>query len=103
MTQPNIATPARPSFGTTCWSLVLAAGETKSPESRRAMESLCKLYWYPIYAHIRRRGNSTAEAEDLTQGFFAQLLERKTVGDADPQRGRFRSYLLGALKQFLAD
>lgn len=90
-------------FGTTCWSLVLAAGATTSPESREALETLCQNYWYPVYAYVRRRGYPADVAEDLTQAFFARVLEKKTIRDADPARGRFRSYLLGAVKQFLAN
>ena len=90
-------------FETTCWSLVLAAGVTTSTQSREALATLCQLYWYPIYAYVRRCGYKAEEAEDLTQAFFTRVLEKKTVRDADPGRGRFRSYLLGALKQFLAN
>src|SRR5579884_1229648 len=90
-------------FGTTCWSLVLTAGATTSPESREALATLCQLYWYPIYSYVRRRGYRADEAEELTQAFFARVLEKKTIRDADPARGRFRSYLLGAVKQFLAN
>ena len=94
---------ATASFGTTCWSLVLAAGASTSPQSRDALATLCQLYWYPIYAYVRRRGYRAEEAAELTQAFFARVLEKKTVRDADPTRGRFRSYLLGAVKQFLAN
>jgi RNA polymerase sigma factor (sigma-70 family) len=90
-------------FGTTCWSLVLSAGASTSPESQEALATLCQLYWYPIYVYVRRRGYRPDEAEELTQAFFARVLEKKTIRDADPARGRFRSYLLGALKQFLAN
>ena len=104
MGAPFPAVTANPSrFGTTCWSLVLSAGQAHSPESQDAMESLCRLYWYPIYAYVRRRGYQPQEAEDFTQAFFLRILERNTVGEADPQRGRFRSFLLGALKQFLSN
>lgn len=90
-------------FRTTHWSLVLAVGAEATTHSRRALETLCTLYWYPLYAYVRRRGYDAEEARDLTQGFFARLLRRHIVETADPGRGRFRSYLLGALKHYLAD
>src|SRR5215212_10447827 len=86
------------SFATTRWTLVLTAAADGSAAARRAMAELCALYWYPLYAFIRRRGHDPDSAQDLTQGFFARVLERNIVGTADPQRGRFRSYLLGALQ-----
>ena len=89
-------------FGTTCWSLVLAAGQTKSPDSQEAMASLCRSYWYPIYAYIRQRGRRPEDAEDRTQGFFEELIEKHLIRAADPQRGRFRWYLLGAVKYYLS-
>jgi RNA polymerase sigma factor (sigma-70 family) len=89
-------------FRTTHWSLVLAAGRTSTAEARGAIAQLCELYWYPLYAYVRRRGYDPDQAADLTQGFFARLLEARIVRGADPQRGRFRSYLLGALKHFLS-
>jgi RNA polymerase sigma-70 factor (ECF subfamily) len=81
---------------------VLAAGERASPDSRRALESLCEAYWYPLYAYVRRRVSDINEAQDLTQAFFAELLEKNYVGSATPERGRFRAYLLTALKHFLS-
>lgn len=93
----------RGGFDTTRWSLVLAAGAGPAPGSREALAELCAAYWYPIYAHVRRRGHGPEEALDLTQGFFARVLEREIVRTADPGRGRFRCYLLGALTHFLAD
>lgn len=89
-------------FATTQWTLVCAAGAETSAESQLALETLCKRYWHPLYAFIRRRGYSAEQAEDLTQAFFERLLSRKTLKNADPQLGRFRSYLLRALKHFLA-
>jgi RNA polymerase sigma factor (sigma-70 family) len=83
--------------------VVLAAGRSTSPESSRALESLCATYWPPIYAFVRRAGHSPDDARDLTQEFFARLLGGATLNNADAARGRFRSYLLGALKYFLAD
>ena len=89
-------------FASTRWTVVLAAGGTPSPGSAAALERLCSSYWYPLYAFIRRRGHSPPDAEDLTQEFFARLLEHNWVADADRHKGRFRSFLLMALKRFLA-
>ena len=90
-------------FTTTHWSVVLAAGNTSSPDSSQALASLCQTYWYPLYACVRRLGRSPHDAQDLTQAFFARVLERSLVKEADPARGRFRSFLLTSLKNFLAD
>ena len=90
-------------FATTHWSVVLAAGRTSSPDSRRALTTLCETYWYPSYAYVRRRGYAREEAQDLTQEFFLGLLEKDVLRAADPERGRFRSFLLGSLKNFLAN
>lgn len=89
-------------FVTTQWSAVLAAGQGDSAQARSALEELCRQYWPPLYAYVRRAGNSREEAEDLTQEFFARLLAGNTVARADPARGRFRSFLLASLKHFLA-
>ncbi len=94
---------AQPLFATTHWSVVLAATDQENPEAAAALEKLCRTYWYPLYAYIRRRGYSLDDAQDLTQEFFCRLLETSTFAGADPAKGRFRSYLLGALKHFLAD
>src|SRR5437868_3988762 len=88
-------------FQNTLWTQVFAAGKFHSPQSRQALEELCRLYWYPIYAFVRRKGTGRQEARDLTQGFFVYLLEANLVGRADPDRGRFRSFLLGILQNFL--
>ncbi|MDB5293202.1 MAG: hypothetical protein JWL69_4443 [Phycisphaerales bacterium] len=88
-------------FQTTHWSIVAAAGAPTSAESRAALAVLCEAYWYPLYAYLRHRGYSVDSAEELTQAFFAMLIESKTLKNADPSLGRFRSYLLGALKHFL--
>ena len=90
-------------FLTTRWSMVLAAGDTRHPDSADALATLCERYWYPVYAFARRRGRDADEAQDLVQGFFSHLLEKKTLGAAEPERGRFRSFLLGAFKFYLAD
>jgi RNA polymerase sigma factor (sigma-70 family) len=97
----SIAPGAR-EFHTTRWSLVLAAQQgADATHMHRAMSTLCQDYWYPLYAFVRRRGHSPHDAQDLTQAFFLSLLE--TPAAADPARGKFRSYLLGALKNFLAN
>jgi RNA polymerase sigma-70 factor (ECF subfamily) len=88
-------------FAKTRWSLVAAAGQGQSPESKEALATLCRLYWYPLYAYARRRLPTVEDAQDLTQAFFVQLLEKAFLQDADPQRGRFRSFLLTAFKNFL--
>ncbi len=90
------------SFPTTRWSVVRAAGAADSETSRAALETLCGDYWYPLYAFSRHRGMPDEDARDLVQGFLAQLLEKRDLGGADPERGRFRSYLLGAMKHFLS-
>jgi RNA polymerase sigma-70 factor (ECF subfamily) len=98
-TQP----PHRPVFVTTHWSLVLSARDKQSPQSDIALEKLCRAYWYPLYAYVRRCGHSKEDAEDLTQAFFARLLEKNFLDAAEQERGRFRSFLLVALKRFLAN
>jgi RNA polymerase sigma-70 factor (ECF subfamily) len=90
-------------FMTTRWSMVRAAAGSDDHESQRALATLCQQYWYPIYAHIRRRGKSDADSEDLTQEFFSRLIEKHDVQNADPELGRFRNYLLGAVDHFLAN
>ena len=99
---PSAHVPARV-FAPTRWSIVLRAGREDHAEARAALARLCEIYWYPLYAHVRRRGHSPADAEDLTQAFFAQLLRRGLVAKVDPARGRFRSFLLTALDHFLHD
>jgi RNA polymerase sigma-70 factor (ECF subfamily) len=89
-------------FSTTQWSLVLAAAATDSPASREALEALCGRYWYPVYAEVRFAGNDSESSRDLTQGFFAQLLERKALGLADPERGKFRNFLKTSVRNFLS-
>ena len=92
-----------PEFRQTRWSLVRRAAGLDSPESREALESLCRAYWFPIYAFIRRQGKPPHDAQDLTQEFFVRLLSANSIARADPQLGKFRTFLLGALKHFLAD
>jgi len=96
-------THAGAQFTTTHWSVVLAAGQDSSPNARDALEQLCRSYWYPLYAYVRRRGYGREDAQDLTQSFFARLLEKDYLGLADRQRGKFRTFLLTALQRFLAD
>jgi RNA polymerase sigma factor (sigma-70 family) len=91
----------RPAFSTTHWSVVLEAGQEDSPGAAEALERLCRTYWYPLYAFIRRKGHSPPDAQDLTQEFFARFLERKYVALADQSRGRFRTFLLRSLEHFL--
>jgi RNA polymerase sigma-70 factor (ECF subfamily) len=90
-------------FLTTHWSMVLAAGRGHSTRAREALETLCRTYWYPLYAFVRRSGRGPHDAEDLVQAFFAQCLEKNYLGAADQAKGRFRSFLLLALKRFLAN
>jgi RNA polymerase sigma-70 factor (ECF subfamily) len=90
-------------FATTHWSVVLAAGQRDSPQSATALEQLCRGYWYPLYAYVRRRGHKPEDAQDLTQEFFARLLAREYLRRADPARGKFRTFLLTALNGFLCD
>jgi RNA polymerase sigma-70 factor (ECF subfamily) len=101
--KPDHACVQQREFTTTHWSVVLAAGRTSSPEATEALETLCHRYWYPLYAYVRRRGYGPQDAEDLTQGFFARLLAKNYVGQADRERGKFRTFLLSALNHFLAD
>jgi RNA polymerase sigma factor (sigma-70 family) len=90
-------------FATTHWSAVLAASSASSPNYRDALTTLCETYWFPIYAFLRRQGYSIHEAEDHSQEFFAILLEKQGLHSVNPDKGKFRSYLLGALKHYLAD
>lgn len=83
--------------------MVLSAGREESTKSRAALEKLCRTYWYPLYAFVRRRGHSPADSQDFTQEFFARLLENQSLANANPERGRFRSFLLCAMNRFLID
>jgi DNA-directed RNA polymerase specialized sigma24 family protein len=105
MTSSRTETPRPPAgcFVTTHWSVVLTAGRHETTRARAALEELCRNYWHPLYAYVRGTGYSREEAEDLTQEFFARLLAHNSVARADPARGRFRSFLLAALKHFLAN
>ena len=90
-------------FATTLWGVVRAAGHGTASAAQPALEQLCRTYWYPLYAHVRRRGYSREDAEDLTQAFFAHLLTHQSLSVADPSRGRFRCFLLAGLNHFLAN
>lgn len=90
-------------FETTRWSMILAARDGRSPESRQALEQLCQIYWFPVYSYICRRGNRTEQAQDLTQEFFVRLLEKQFLRKVERERGRFRSFLLASVSNFLAD
>ena len=94
--------PTEAWFTTTHWSVVLAAGEQKSALAGEALEVLCRSYWTPVYAYLGRKGHAHAEAQDLTQEFFAWFLHHEVIGAADRERGRFRSFLLGTLRHFLS-
>ncbi|MGH8247960.1 MAG: RNA polymerase sigma factor [Gammaproteobacteria bacterium] len=89
-------------FDTTEWTMVLTAADLESPQVGRALEVLCRAYWYPLYAHVRRRGHDVHAAQDLTQEFFARLLEKQWLKSVGPERGRFRTFLLVAMDRFLA-
>ncbi len=90
-------------FETTQWSVVLAVGGDDSSASRRALSTLCEIYWYPLYAYIRRRGYAPEDAQDQTQAFFTSLIERRDFDDVNRERGRFRAFLLASLQHFLAN
>lgn len=98
MSEPS----TNPLFATTHWSVVLEAGRPGSPDADRALAELCRVYWYPLYAYVRRFGHSPEAAQDLTQEFFARLLEKNYLTAASAEKGRFRTFLLVVLKRFLA-
>ncbi len=105
MTSASTGTP-RPSgawFVTTHWSVVLSAREKDSPHSAAALETLCRTYWFPLYAFVRRQGRTPEDAQDLTQEFFARLLEKDYLKSVAQEKGKFRTFLLVALKRFLAN
>src|SRR4029434_11090259 len=95
--------PGSSQFPTTRWNLVVAAGDPHRKEARSALVFLCESYWYPLYAYLRRRGYPADQAQDLTQEFFVRVLEGRYLDRADPDRGRFRSFLLSSLKLLVAD
>src|SRR5438552_15794923 len=90
-------------FPHTRWSVVLAATRQPSPESEAALETLCHAYWYPLYAYVRRGGQSAHDAQDLTQEFFRCLLEKRWLDSADPAKGKLRTFLIVMLKNFMSN
>jgi RNA polymerase sigma-70 factor (ECF subfamily) len=92
-----------PVFATTHWSVVLNAADADSPHAATALEKLCRTYWYPLYAYVRRLGRSTEDAQDLTQAFFERLLAKNDLQQVQPAKGRFRSFLLVSIKHFVAN
>ena len=96
-------TRGEPNFRTTRWSVVVAAGQPDSTDTHQALETLCRAYWQPVYAFVRRRGHTPHEAEDLTQGFFEQMLSKSYLGSADRERGRFRMFLITILTRYMAN
>ncbi len=89
-------------FSTTQWSQVLAARDPTGTESQQALAALCEAYWYPLYAYVRSQGHDPEESRDLTQSYFAYLLEKNILKDVDPSAGRFRSFLLTSLKHYVS-
>jgi RNA polymerase sigma factor (sigma-70 family) len=89
-------------FATTSWTKVLSARDASSTEARQALEGLCRVYWYPLYAFVRRQGHDAESSRDLTQAYFAELLEKGYLDDYDPERGRFRVFLMASVKHFLS-
>ncbi len=104
MNREHGSTPDDPAqFRTTRWSAIFVAAESQMPGSREALTALCRDYWYPIYAFARRDGHAPPDAQDLTQGFFLSLLQRRALKRVDPARGKFRSFLLASFKHYLCD
>jgi RNA polymerase sigma factor (sigma-70 family) len=101
-TDTNLIPADTSRFATTHWSVVLAAGDSSAPQHREALSTLCQRYWFPLYAYLRRRGHNIHQAEDWTQAFFAQMLEKQYLTKVEPKPGKFRSFLLTALKHFLS-
>jgi RNA polymerase sigma factor (sigma-70 family) len=102
-TAPDPTSGSAQAFATTHWSVVLTAKQGSPSEAAAALEKLCRTYWYPLYAFLRREGRSPHDAQDLAQEFFARLLQGKFLENVGPQKGKFRSFLLAALKHFLCD
>jgi len=100
---PDTTAQGASQFTRTHWSVVLLAAQTPSPEAQAALEKLCETYWYPLYAYLRRQGSAPADAQDLTQEFFARFLEKNFLAKVHPTKGKFRSFLLAALKHFTAN
>jgi RNA polymerase sigma factor (sigma-70 family) len=100
-TEPSSTNAPGEIFATTHWTVVLAAGQRHTPQADHALEELCRTYWFPLYAYVRRRGHAKEDAEDLTQAFFARFLARNYLAGLSAERGRFRAFLLASLKHFL--
>src|SRR5260370_10991829 len=100
--QPGPVCTGQQWFETTHWSVVLQTREEESPLAAEALEKLCRTYWYPLYAYVRRKGRSPHDAQDLTQEFFARLLSGNFLATVEQRKGRFRSFLLASLEHFLA-
>src|SRR5262245_46152997 len=98
---PSDASPGR--FATTHWSMIVAARDGETAQAKAALAELCRAYWYPLYAYIRHQGHPADRAEDLTQEFFARLLEKDALASVGQEKGRFRSFLLAACRHFLAN
>src|SRR6478672_4667690 len=103
MASTPLAEGASPRFATTRWSLVLQARDKRGPQAAQALADLCRAYWYPLYVFIRKRSRDGHAAQDTTQSFFARLLDQDFLGDVAPERGRFRAFLLAAVKHFIAN
>jgi RNA polymerase sigma factor (sigma-70 family) len=103
MTEPRTTSNGGDIFATTHWTVVLAAGKRHTPQSDHALEELCRTYWFPLYAYVRRRGHAKEDAKDLTQAFFARFLAKNYLEGLSSERGRFRAFLLASLKHFLAN
>jgi RNA polymerase sigma factor (sigma-70 family) len=99
----NATDPPRDYFATTRWTVVLAAGSRSTPSADVALEELCRTYWYPLYAYVRRQGLSREDAEDLTQSFFARFLKKNYLEKLRSEHGKFRAFLIASLKHFLAN
>ncbi len=104
-TEPETNSPRTPGdfFATTRWTVVLKAAHSDTTLARSALAELCRTYWFPLYAYVRRRGYGAHDAEDLTQGFFARLLKLESLGSVRRERGKFRAFLLASMKHYLAD
>ncbi|MFN0126989.1 MAG: RNA polymerase sigma factor [Verrucomicrobiales bacterium] len=99
---PRSSTAQSPAFPNTRWSIVLAATQTETTDAAAALEALCRAYWYPLYAYARRSGQSPHDAQDLAQEFFARLLAHRWLADADREKGKLRTFLITAFKNFMA-
>ena len=99
----SVASRGAVSFDTTRWSVVAAAGNHLSPHAKEALETLCRAYWYPLYAYVRRKGLAVADAQDVTQDFFRRLIEKNDLESVDRGKGSFRSFLLASMNHLLAN